>query len=169
MLLLGDSVEREMLVDINETARSANSKGHATLLNEHWRVALKLPHIEMVRFVRTVLLQQLCSLTSVGSTMLWRGAGLSVRSREPHDRPVSRRRAVEHDHRQCAAQGEERRELQPTVAVAAQLYDLQMFLQGFELHQILTGRAFPNIVVFSNVLWDLGRWFFLSEIAEPER
>jgi len=42
-------------------------------------------------------------------------------------------------------------------------------LQAFEMHRLLTGREEPNVVVFSNILWDLGRWLFLSEIAEPER
>ena len=39
-------------------------------------------------------------------------------------------------------------------------------LQGFELHRLLTGRSSPNVVVFSNILWDLGRWLFLSELAD---
>lgn len=41
--------------------------------------------------------------------------------------------------------------------------------QALELHQLLTGYEDPSVFVFSNILWDLGRWLFLSEIAEPER
>ena len=52
--------------------------------------------------------------------------------------------------------------------MAATLYIGPLF-QGFALHELLTGREKPNVVVFSNMLWDLGRWLFLSEIAEPER
>jgi hypothetical protein len=42
-------------------------------------------------------------------------------------------------------------------------------MQAFEMHRLLTGREEPSMVVFSNILWDLGRWLFLSEIAEPDR
>lgn len=37
------------------------------------------------------------------------------------------------------------------------------------MHRLLTGQEEPDVFVFSNILWDLGRWLFLSEIAEPER
>ena len=42
-------------------------------------------------------------------------------------------------------------------------------MQGFEMHRLLTGRSGPNIVVFSNILWDLGRWLFLSEVADSNQ
>ena len=49
MLILGDSVDRATTWDVNDTAQSGGSKGLQSLLNEHWRVALSLPHLEIVR------------------------------------------------------------------------------------------------------------------------
>lgn len=48
ILLLGDSVDRSTVWDINDTVWAAQSPGHRSLLNEHWRVALTLPRLEVV-------------------------------------------------------------------------------------------------------------------------
>ena len=42
-------------------------------------------------------------------------------------------------------------------------------LQGFELHKSLTGREKPNVVVFSNLIWDLGRWLYIGGTTDPSR
>lgn len=117
MLLLGDSIDRATVWDVNDTAHGARNSKLQSMLNEHWRVALRLPHLEMVYQF------------APGSHMIG-----------PYHDDVP---------------------WNMTIANALP--------RGFELHRLLTGRESPNVVVFSNILWDLGRWLFLSEIAEPER
>ncbi len=48
MLLLGDSVDRSTVWDVNSTAWAMNYVDVESVLNEHWRSAIKLPMLEMV-------------------------------------------------------------------------------------------------------------------------
>ena len=84
MLILGDSVDRAMTWDVNDTAQSGGSKGLQSLLNEHWRVALSLPHLEIVR---SHLKYQTERLVQVGITKS-KFAGVSICTWQPHCRPV---------------------------------------------------------------------------------
>lgn len=48
MLLLGDSVDRSAVWDVNGSANAAQSPGLQSVINEHWRAAIKLPNLDMV-------------------------------------------------------------------------------------------------------------------------
>ena len=48
MLFLGDSVDRSAVWDVNSSAWGAQNTGLQSLLNEHWRAAIKMPNLEMV-------------------------------------------------------------------------------------------------------------------------
>ena len=47
ILMIGDSVDRHMLWDLNSTALKANWTGHESLMKEHWRGAVRLANLEM--------------------------------------------------------------------------------------------------------------------------
>lgn len=48
MLLLGDSVDRMTVGDVNSTAWAMNYVDVETIIKEHWRSAIKLPMLDMV-------------------------------------------------------------------------------------------------------------------------
>lgn len=49
MLFLGDSVDRSTVWDVNSTAWARQAPGVTSVLNEHWRAAIRMPNLDMVR------------------------------------------------------------------------------------------------------------------------
>ena len=68
MLFLGDSVDRETIGDVHSTAYKLNYIDVKGVLKEHWRSAIKLPMLEMVRCLHSASMDVLYSRIELCST-----------------------------------------------------------------------------------------------------